>query len=162
MGDGAPRDKSETGEHRTALSFAHPDRDVKTTKAGFVVLLVDDDHAAITLTAVTLRRLGCRTFLAGNGDKALETLEHQPSVNVIITDIDMPLMNGLELLCRIKDSARHKLIPVILYSGHDDPETIQKAADEGCALYLVKPVEPDFLFEQIGTVVRLGDEAASA
>ena len=154
MGDGAPRDKSETGEHRTALSYAHLGRDVKITKAGLVILLVDDDHAAITLTAVTLRRLGCRTFLAGNGDKALETLEQQPSVDVIITDVDMPLMNGLELLCRIKDSARYKLIPVILCSGHDDSETMQRAADEGCALYLVKPVEPEFLLEQIGTVVR--------
>ena len=154
MGNGAPRDKSETGGHRTALSYAHPGRDVKITKAGLVILLVDDDHAAITLTAVTLRRLGCRTFLAGNGDKALETLEQQPSVDVIITDVDMPLMNGLELLCRIKDSARYKLIPVILCSGHDDSETMQRAADEGCALYLVKPVEPEFLLEQIGTVVR--------
>jgi len=161
MGDGAPRDKRKTGEQRTALSSARPGRDVKTTKTGLVVLLVDDNHAAITLTAATLRRLGCRTFLAGNGDKALETLEHQPSVDVVITDIDMPCMNGLELLCRIKHSARHSIIPVILCSGHEDPETIQRAADEGCALYLVKPVEPDFLFEQIGTVVRVG-EAASA
>ena len=154
MGDEAPRDMSETGEHRTPLPFPHPDRDVKTTKAGLVVLLVDDDHAAVTLTAVTLSRLGCRTFLAPNGDKALEMLEHQPSVDVVVTDIDMPRMNGLELLWRIKHSARHRVIPVILYSGHDDSETMQRAVDEGCALYLVKPVEPDFLFEQIGTVTR--------
>ena len=154
MGGGTPTNKGEKGQYGTALCSAHPDRDVKTTKSGLVVLLVDDDLAAVTLTAVTLRRLGCRTFLAGNGDKALETLEQQPSVDVIITDVDMPLMNGLELLCRIKDSARYKLIPVILCSGHDDSETMQRAADEGCALYLVKPVEPEFLLEQIGTVMR--------
>jgi len=65
----------------------------------------------------------------------------------------MPQVDGLELLRRIKQSAKHKDLPVILCSGHADPETMKRAAENGCALYLLKPVEPEFLLEQISTVV---------
>ena len=116
-------------------------------KVSLVVLLVDDNHAAVTLTAATLRRLGCRTFLAGDGEKALRILESQSSVDIVVTDIDMPQVDGLELLLRIKQSAKHKDLPVILCSGHAAPETMKKAVEDGCALYLLKPVEPEFLFE---------------
>ena len=121
-----------------------------------MVLLVDDDRAALAVTAVTLWRMGVITFLAGDGGKALQILETRSSVDVVVTDIAMPQMDGLELLRRIKQSATHKDLPVILCSGHADPETMKKAAEDGCALYLLKPVEPDFLFEEISTVLQRG------
>jgi CheY-like chemotaxis protein len=125
-------------------------------RAGLVVLLVDDDRAALAVTAATLRRLGVRTFLAGNGAKALQILENQLSVDVVVTDVAMPQVDGLELLRRIKRSAKHKDLPVILCSGYADSETMKKAAEDGCALYLLKPVEPDVLFEEISTVLQRG------
>ena len=146
--------KGETGEKRSVLCSVNPDRDSRTVEAGPVVLLVDDNHAAVTLTAATLRRLGCRTFLAGDGEKALQILESQPSIDVVVTDVDMPQVDGLELLRRIKQSAEHKDLPVLLCSGRADPETMKRAAENGCALYLVKPIEPEFVFEQISTILR--------
>jgi two-component system chemotaxis response regulator CheY len=123
---------------------------------GLVVLLVDDDRAALTVTAATLRRLGVRTFLAADGEKALQILESRSFIDVVVTDVAMPQVDGLELLRRIKQSATHKHLPVILCSGHADPETMKKAAEHGCALYLLKPVEPDFLFEEISTILQRG------
>ena len=128
--------------------------DVADEKINPAVLLVDDNHAAVTLTAATLQRLGCRTFLAGDGEKALRILEGQSSIDVVVTDVDMPQVNGLELLRRIKRSAKYKDLPVILCSGRADPETMKRAIENGCALYLLKPVEPDFLFDQISIVLR--------
>jgi CheY-like chemotaxis protein len=104
------------------------------------------------LTAATLQRLGCRTFLAGGGDKASRILGSQSSIDMVVTDVAIPGINGLELLLRIKQSALHQHLPVILCSGDVGPETIKRAADNGCALCLVKPVDPEFLFEQISAV----------
>jgi CheY-like chemotaxis protein len=153
MPDTVDTRESETDEQRGDPRCVHPERPFKVSP---VVLLVDDNHAAGTLTAATLQRLGCRIFLAGDGEKALRILESQSSVDIVVTDIDMPRVDGLELLLRIKQSIKHKDLPVILCSGHADAETIKRAAENGCVLYIPKPVEPDLLFEQITTVLQCG------
>lgn len=150
-----PRE-SKTDEKRAVPRSVRPDRDSGTARTGIVVLLVDDDRAALAVTAATLWRLGVRTFLAGDGGKALQILESRSSVDVVVTDVAMPQMDGLELLRRIKQSATHKDLPVILCSGNADPETMKKAAEHGCALYLLKPIEPEFLFEEITTILQCG------
>jgi CheY-like chemotaxis protein len=147
---------SKTGTEQTAPRSVRPNGDSGTARAGLVVLLVDDDRAALTVMAATLWRLGVRTFLAGDGAKALQILENELSVDVVVTDVAMPHVDGLELLRRIKQSAIHKDLPVILCSGHADPETMKKASEDGCALYLLKPVEPEFLFEEISTILQRG------
>ena len=119
------------------------------------VLLVDDDRVVRALLAISLEDLGCRILTAGNGEEALQVLHAEPSVDVVVAEIDMPLVDGLELLRRIKQSARHKDLPVILCSVRADPETMKRAVENGCVLYLLKPIEPEFLFEQISTILRL-------
>jgi CheY-like chemotaxis protein len=153
MPDGADALKSTPGEKRVARASIDRDCGSQTAKVTPVVLLVDDDRLSLRSTAATLCDLGCTTLLAGNAEKALQILENQSSVDVVVTDLNMPQVDGLELLCRIKQSAQYKDLPVILCSGHDDPETMQNAAENGCALYLLKPFEPEFLFEQISTVL---------
>jgi CheY-like chemotaxis protein len=152
---GDPRE-SKTGEKQAALRSVRPDRDSRTVKIGLVVLLVDDNHAAVTLTAATVRRLGCRTFLAGDGEKALRILESQSSIDVVVTDVDMPQVDGLELLRRIKQSARLKDLTVILCSGHADPETMKRAAENGCALCLLKKMKMKTNAELIHYAIKNG------
>jgi CheY-like chemotaxis protein len=150
--DGVDVRMNKTGERQATIYSVKPDPEEVTS--GCVVLLVDDNHAAVTLTAATLRRLGCRTLLAANGEKALQILENQSSVDVVVTDVDMPRLNGIELLRRIKKSGKHKDLPVILFSGRADPDTVKAAAEHGCVLYLSKPVEPDVLFEHLTTLLK--------
>jgi len=124
------------------------------TAAGPWVLLVDDNTAARALAGTALRRMGCRMLLAGNGEKALQILESgAPPVDVVVTDLDMPGMDGLELLRRIKQSGKHKHVPVIFWSGHVDPEAQERAASCGCSLFLPKPIDLDILFEQLTYVL---------
>jgi two-component system, NarL family, sensor histidine kinase EvgS len=117
------------------------------------VLLVDDNRLALVLMARNLKELGCSVLSAGNGQEALEILHAEPSVDLVVTDLGMPVMDGLELLRQIRESERLKDLPVILCSGDVDEAMMKKATAYGCVRYLVKPVHPEFLLEQIQTIL---------
>jgi CheY-like chemotaxis protein len=118
-----------------------------------VVLLVDDDGAALALMATSLKGLVGRTLLAKNGEEALEMLQAEPSVALVITDVGMPVTDGLELLRRIRESERLVHLPVILCSGNDDPATMQKARGYRCTRYLIKPILAEFLVDEVSAVL---------
>lgn len=132
------------------------------TSTSPVVLLVDDNSLALVLMAVSLKELGCRILSAGNGQEALAILHSGPSVDLMVTDLQMPVMDGLELLRVIRMSETLKHLPVILCSGDMEQAMMNRAAEYGCACYLVKPVFPDFLFEQIVTLLERGSRIKGA
>ncbi len=138
------------------LTSGHQGEEVsKEAKARPMVLLVDDDGAALALLAASLRRLGLRILSATNGEEALAVLRTEPSVDLVIMDVGMPVMDGLELLRRIRQSEGLTDLPVILYSGNDDSATVQKASEYGCIRYLVKPIHAELLLEQVAAVLGL-------
>ena len=143
-----------TKHRQSQPAFNDKDLTLPKTELGPAVLLVDDNPASRTLAGATLRRFGCRIVMAGDGEKALEILDSgTPPVDVVVTDLDMPRVGGLELLRRIRESGKHKDVPVIFWSGNDDPEMLNKAAEWGCTLYLPKPIELEVLFEQLTCVL---------
>ncbi|MBT4100808.1 MAG: response regulator [Gemmatimonadetes bacterium] len=85
-----------------------------------------------------LDKCGHHVLAAGDGEEALVLLEENPNVQVVISDIRMPKMDGLELL-RIT-SERFPHISVILITGHGDPEIITSARKLGAVECFVKPV----------------------
>jgi CheY-like chemotaxis protein len=66
------------------------------------VLIVDDDAAVLDVIASMLEDIGCEVVCAHSGDEALETLTRQPNISILITDINMPGMDGHELAERAK------------------------------------------------------------
>ena len=118
------------------------------------VLLVDDNSVALALMAISLKDLGCRVVSAGNGQEALAMLHAGPSVDLVVTDLRMPAMDGWELLQNIRASATLKDLPVILCSGEMEMTMMHQAEEDGCTRYLIKPVFPDVLFEQILTLLE--------
>ena len=118
------------------------------------VLLVDDNSVALALMVTCLKDLGCRVVSAGNGREALAILHAGPSVDLVVTDLRMPVMDGWELLQNIRASATLKDLPVILCSGEMEMTMMRQAEEDGCTVYLVKPVFPDVLFEQILTLLE--------
>jgi len=116
-------------------------------------LLVDDNSSALALMAISLKELGCKVLSARNGQEALNVLRAEPSVDLVVTDLGMPVMDGLELLSQIRATETLKDLPVILCSGDVDEAIMKRAAGYGCSRYLVKPVFPDVLFNQILAVL---------
>ena len=117
------------------------------------VLLVDDNALALALMTASLVDLGCTVLSARNGQEALTVLRSELPVDLVVTDLGMPVMDGLELLSQIRATEMLKHLPVILCSGDVDEAMMKSAAGYGCSHYFVKPVLPDVLFSQILTVL---------
>lgn len=105
-----------------------------------LILVVDDSAAIRHQTAKFAATAGCRTITANDGAEALELLlsgAHEP--DLILSDVEMPNMNGWELLEYIKTDDNLGHIPVVMITSLDDPEYRKKAKDLGAAEYVVKP-----------------------
>lgn len=110
------------------------------------VLVVDDEDAFRDALARRLDRRGLDLRTATSGSQALEILAAE-SVDVVVLDIKMPAMDGLEVLSRIKDA--HPLTEVILLSGHADLQTSLNGLELGAFDYLLKPVPFEELCDKI-------------
>ena len=77
------------------------------------VLLVEDDRTVRTLLTVSLEALGCRILTAGSGEEALRVLRARPSVDVVVAEATLPVMDGLELLCIMRRTEGLEQLPVI-------------------------------------------------
>jgi EAL domain-containing protein (putative c-di-GMP-specific phosphodiesterase class I) len=138
---------SETG----ALRFPRPMADAERAVKGRV-LMVDDESALLEVWSEILADAGWEVETASNGSKALEVLL-QKSFDTILTDIDMPGLNGLQLLRAIR--ARDLDVPVVLMTGNPRTETAIEAVEQGALRYLVKPVAAAVLTEAVEAAVRL-------
>lgn len=115
-------------------------------------LVVDDEEALVRVHARTLSKEGYRVEAAADGDAALRAIS-QTSFDVILTDIDMPGINGLTLLERIR---AHDLdVPVVMITGNPLLDTAMKAMEHGAFRYLTKPVQHDILVNVANDAVRL-------
>jgi CheY-like chemotaxis protein len=102
------------------------------------VLLVDDERDFLTPLADYLGSRGdLRVLTADNGRKALEIME-SARVDLVVTDINMPVMDGLELLSRMKETRPD--MPVIVMSASADPGTKRRLASMGISQYVKKPL----------------------
>ena len=116
----------------------------------YYVLLVEDDAAMRDITESRLTSLGFRIITAGNGLHAMQRLKASNGVvSIIITDLQMPGQNGLDLITNIKSSSEFKHIPIIALTGNLDIEVLKAAKLKGAQEVLVKPVSFQALLERI-------------
>ena len=112
------------------------------------ILVVDDDQLNRSLLTKNLEQAGHRTSAADNGFAALQALESDRP-DVVLLDIEMPGIDGIEVLERLKadDDLRH--IPVIMISGVDDTDAIVRCLGAGADDFLPKPFDPAILRARI-------------
>jgi len=116
------------------------------------VLLVDDEAALLRVHARLLSRAGYEVVTALDGAAAMVAVKGA-AFDVILSDIDMPEMNGIQLLERVRS---HDLdVPVVLITGSPKIDTAIRAIERGALRYLVKPVELPDLVKVIADAVRL-------
>lgn len=130
-----------------------PTRDVKTpgtnATASRRVLIVDDDLAVLSLHGRVLSKDGFEVETASNGEAAMTAL-HKRSFDLILSDIDMPGIDGIKLLEYVRSHDAD--VPVILITGAPSLETAIQALDRGALKYLTKPVK-------LPELVRVADDA---
>jgi signal transduction histidine kinase len=115
------------------------------------VLLVDDEEDFVTSLGQRLELRGLPTLVSTSGPQALATLEDSP-VDVVVLDVRMPGMDGIETLRRIKEA--HPKVEVVMLTGHADLESALEGMRFGFFDYLTKPVELPQLVEKINEAFR--------
>jgi CheY-like chemotaxis protein len=102
------------------------------------ILIVEDNPVSAKLVDQTLKKYDFETIMASNGVEAFEIISKNPSsIEIVITDVMMPEMDGLILADKIKTSQLYEHIPVIICTAFQDAENIKKAAAIGCRHYLL-------------------------
>lgn len=99
------------------------------------------------------RRGGCTLVRASNGKEGLERLIEHPDCDLIILDINMPEMSGLEFLRLCRSQRPFQKIPVIIISTEGEDEDIMRGLKAGANAYLKKPFQVDELHSMISTVL---------
>ncbi len=103
-----------------------------------VILVVDDSITTRTLEKNILEAAGYVVKLATNGEEALSVLMSDGLPNLVVTDINMPFLDGFELTNRIKKEPRYTNLPVILVTSLDSPSDKARGIDVGADAYIVK------------------------
>ena len=111
------------------------------------VLLVADNQKILDCTSNSLQA-DYTVFVAGNGKEALDLIRRH-SVQIIVSDINMPLMNGFDLCRQLKSSLHYSHIPIVLLTGRNDVQERMEALELGADAYIEKPVLPEHLKVQI-------------
>lgn len=124
--------------------------------AGRRILIVDDSLSVRKYVGAFLEARKFKVFSASNGAEALELLDKTP-VDIIITDLEMPVMHGYELIGRIKDSERLRDIPVIILTSRSSEKHREKALQSGASGYLVKPFDENSFLEILRKHLSAGD-----
>ncbi len=117
----------------------------------FQVLVVDDSEVMRCIVKRVLSMAGIdlgNVFEAGNGKEALTVMEKH-WVDVVLTDINMPVMSGAEMLARMKSSPTLADIPVIVVSTEGRDERIEEITQAGAAGYITKPFRPEDMAKTI-------------
>ena len=103
------------------------------------LLFVEDEEDLLSIITDALTKLEANFLTASNGLEALEVLKANPDIDAIVTDINMPVMNGLDMIKNIIDQDIN--IPIIVMSAHTETEYIKKANEYGVSEYLLKPFD---------------------
>ena len=116
------------------------------------VLVVDDSKLIRQQVSTLLRGAGYEVKTAADGKEGFAVLEGNDELALVICDIDMPNMNGLEMLSEVR-KARLR-VPVIMLTSRGDPDLIEQAQQLGATAWLVKPYKSDSLLKVVSKVAR--------
>ena len=106
------------------------------------ILVVDDSPDARALVIEALAPVGYRVCEAEDGRDGLEQLERMPLVCAVLLDINMPVMNGIEMLREVRRNPKYESLPIVMLTSEANPEAVSKARSAGATAWLQKPVSP--------------------
>ena len=142
-----PRTAEKFGSEATAA----PAGAAQSNRKGAVILLVDDDSAVRDVTASILEDLGYVVLKLGSGGAALDLLDRQSNVDLILLDFAMPGMSGMEVARQVQ--SKYPAIPILFVTGYADKNAFR---DVGEDRIVKKPFVGDELAEKVNAALRRG------
>lgn len=118
------------------------------------ILAVDDSPSMRQMVEFTLRGAGYDVVMAEDGVDALNVAKETGSVDLVLTDINMPNKNGIELLKDLRQLPNYKFTPMLVLTTESSTEMKMQGKDAGATGWIVKPFNPDKLLAMIGRVLN--------
>jgi len=117
------------------------------------VLVVDDSVSMRQMVAFTLKGAGFDVVEAGDGKEAVAQLNGGTKPNLVITDLNMPNMDGISLIKEIRGMAAHKFTPVLMLTTESADDKKKEGQSAGATGWIVKPFNPDQMLATIKKVL---------
>ena len=117
-------------------------------------LAADDSRSMCAMHRAILTDLGFKPFMATNGEEAYEFIEQGEEFDVIITDMNMPVMDGMELVGKVRNTPGYEDVPIIMVTTESEASQQEMARKAGVTAFVTKPFNPDTLKAKIEEVTR--------
>ena len=125
------------------------------------LLVVEDSEVNRKILVRILEKRGYSTLQAENGQVALDMMQSpQTNISLVLLDLTMPVMNGYELLERMKQTGLLTMIPVIVMTGSEKGAAELRSLECGASDFLTKPYNPEIVCHRVESILRLCDNAA--
>lgn len=121
-----------------------------------LVLVVDDDLNVLKLVETLLHRAGMQSILAENASKAAQVLKSTPLPNLMVLDLMLPDISGIEFLKQMRAKQVFDDLPVLILSALADPNQIREGLSVGADRYLTKPYLANNLITTLNDMLRTG------
>jgi two-component system chemotaxis response regulator CheY len=119
---------------------------------GKLVLTVDDSKTMRDMLRMALTDAGHSVVQADDGQHGVQVLKDNPGVDVIVTDINMPRMDGYQFIEHVRRHTLNRMTPILVLTTESEPAKKQRARDAGATGWIVKPFDPQKLAAAIARV----------
>ena len=118
------------------------------------IMLVDDSATILLSISSILTKAGYAVEKAPNAEDALKKFQSGIKIDLLITDLNMPGMNGIELIKKVRQMPAYKFVPILFLTTESQLERKQEAKAAGASGWIVKPATADELLSTIKLVIR--------
>lgn len=120
---------------------------------GKTVLVVDDSVSMRQMVSFTLTNAGYEVVEAGDGKEAVEKLNGGAAPNLVITDLNMPNMDGISLIKAVRGMVTHKFTPILMLTTESSDDKKKEGQSAGATGWVVKPFNPEQMLATIKKVM---------
>ena len=111
------------------------------------ILVVDDSGTVRQQVAMALKQAGFAIVEAADGQEALAAIESNRDIDMVVCDVNMPNVNGLELVEKVKRNPENKGLPILMLTTEGQPSMIKRAKEAGAVGWIVKPFDASQLVQ---------------
>jgi two-component system chemotaxis response regulator CheY len=117
------------------------------------ILIVDDSASLRTVVKLALVRAGYEVLEAGDGQEGLGQLDKAAKVHLIVSDVNMPVMDGISFVKQVKLHPRHRFTPVVMLTTEGQDAKKEQGRAAGAKAWIVKPFNPPQLLDAVSKLI---------
>ena len=113
------------------------------------VLVVDDSQTVRQQVSIALSQAGYEVLEAGDGVEGFEKISGDEEIKLVVCDVNMPRMNGLEMVEKVRGESQYDKLPIVMLTTEGAPQLIARAKKAGAKGWIVKPFKADLLVKAV-------------